>query len=157
MNNTLNENQVYDGQVAYETRKQLREIRDQARNEYLKCRETWCRARKVLEEADDCVNASLRFWREAFSAVSDAEELEMQKNPYVKTDEDGNVFYYKDAAMTILHREDGPAIEYKCGDKLWYQNDKVHREDGPAIEYASGTKEWWLNDIFQRDPVGSAR
>lgn len=25
---------------------------------------------------------------------------------------------------------------------------KLHREDGPAIEYANGDKLWWLNDIL---------
>jgi len=31
------------------------------------------------------------------------------------------------------------------GSKWWYLNDEYHREDGPAIEYASGTKLWYLN------------
>ena len=34
----------------------------------------------------------------------------------------------------LLHREDGPAVEYADGDKYWYLNDKRHREDGPAVE-----------------------
>jgi hypothetical protein len=89
---------------------------------------------------------------------------------YIKINEDGNKFYYKDKEMTIYHREDGPAIEgrdgYKawylngkrhredgpavewaCGSKYWYLNGELHREDGPAIEYASGTKEWYLNGL----------
>ena len=51
-----------------------------------------------------------------------------------------------------LHREDGPAIEYKNsykhqnGSKHWYLNGKLHREDGPAIEFANGHKEWYLDD-----------
>jgi hypothetical protein len=45
----------------------------------------------------------------------------------------------------LLHREDGPAIEYANGTKFWYLNDEPHREDGPAIEYADGTKYWYLN------------
>ena len=44
-----------------------------------------------------------------------------------------------------LHRENGPAIEWLCGDKEWYLNGKLHREDGPAVEEANGDKEWWLN------------
>ena len=24
----------------------------------------------------------------------------------------------------------------------------LHREDGPAIEYANGTREWWLDGAF---------
>ena len=34
------------------------------------------------------------------------------------------VFYYRDREMTILHREDGPAIEYSNGCKSWYLNGK---------------------------------
>jgi hypothetical protein len=47
----------------------------------------------------------------------------------------------------LLHREDGPALEYNNGDKWWYINGECHREDGPAVEYSNGTKEWYLNGI----------
>ena len=46
------------------------------------------------------------------------------------------------------HRLDGPAIEYANGSKLWYPNGMVHREDGPAIETSNGGKSWWINGIF---------
>lgn len=73
--------------------------------------------------------------------------------------------------ISLLHREDGPAIEDVDGDKHWYVygrchridgpaieltnsgckqwliNGKLHRLDGPAIEYADGNKEWWINGI----------
>ena len=45
----------------------------------------------------------------------------------------------------VLHREDGPAIEYFSGGKMWYLNGELHREDGPAIDLSNGTKEWHLN------------
>ena len=87
---------------------------------------------------------------------------------YIEIDKYGNKFYYKDRAMEIFHRSDGPAVEYangskywyldgKChrldgpavecadGDKYWYLNDKLHREDGPAVEYANGDKYWWID------------
>ena len=89
---------------------------------------------------------------------------------YTRTDKDGTKWYYKDKAKTILHREDGPAvegiygkewylngkrhredgpaIEYDDGYKAWYINGKRHREDGPAIEYADGSKSWYLNNVF---------
>ena len=54
--------------------------------------------------------------------------------------------YYKDQAMTIRHRHDGPAIEYANGDKEWYVDNKRHRHDGPAIEWADGSKSWWYVD-----------
>ena len=41
-------------------------------------------------------------------------------------------------------------IEYKVvvddrGTKSWFLNDVLHREDGPAIEYYNGDKYWYLN------------
>ncbi len=78
--------------------------------------------------------------------------------------------YYKN---NKLHREDGPAIEWKNGNKHWLLNDrlhrtdgpaidlvetelectvkkwsingKYHREDGPAVEFGNGYKEWWID------------
>jgi hypothetical protein len=64
---------------------------------------------------------------------------------YIKNNEDGSKFYYKDRKMIILHRTDGPAIEYSDGSKHWYLDGKLHREDGPAIEYTDGTKFWYLD------------
>jgi hypothetical protein len=46
----------------------------------------------------------------------------------------------------LLHREDGPAREYKNGTKAWRINGQLHRTDGPAIERKDGTKFWYLND-----------
>lgn len=77
--------------------------------------------------------------------------------------------YYRDKEMHILHREDGPAIEYEDKQyyyingnlhredgpavatpehESWYQNDVLHREDGPAVKcYYDGAESWWLNGI----------
>ena len=52
--------------------------------------------------------------------------------------------------------EDGPAIEYASGTKVWYINGKRHREDGPAMEWAFGSKEWWINNKRHRED-GPAR
>jgi len=49
------------------------------------------------------------------------------------------------------HREDGPAIEYTDGSKVWYLNDNCHREEGPAVEYYNGTKEWYLHGELHRE------
>lgn len=51
----------------------------------------------------------------------------------------------------IFHRDDGPAIEYTDGYKVWYQHGKLHRLDGPAIEWANGHKEFWINDKRIKD------
>jgi hypothetical protein len=54
--------------------------------------------------------------------------------------------------MTILHREDGPAIEYADGgSKFWYINGKRHREDGPAVELADGGKAWFIDGKRHRE------
>ena len=62
-------------------------------------------------------------------------------------------FYYKDGTTSeirdsskVLHRTDGPAVEYINGDKLWYVDDRLHRVDGPAVE-SDGDKFWWVDDI----------
>jgi hypothetical protein len=64
--------------------------------------------------------------------------------------DNGNKYYYIDTGNEYYdfkyHREDGPALEYTNGDKIWYINGKCHREDGPAVEYADGTKCWYIND-----------
>jgi hypothetical protein len=70
---------------------------------------------------------------------------------YINIGKYGDKHYYKDKAMTIHHREDGPAVEYPDGDKSWYINGKLHREDGPAIEYADGGKEWYSNGKRHRE------
>ena len=31
------------------------------------------------------------------------------------------------------------------GTKTWTLNGNLHREDGPAVEYVSGDKVWYLN------------
>lgn len=79
------------------------------------------------------------------------------------------IYHFKDLNCSIIHRENGPAIEYdngikewlfngvlhrengptfECpnGNKKWYFNGKLHREDGPAIEYANGNKYYFLNN-----------
>jgi hypothetical protein len=69
----------------------------------------------------------------------------MQQEQYIHIDECGNKSHYKDRAMTILHRLDGPA--YECVDRYseWWIDDKLHRLDGPAIEWPDGDREWWVD------------
>ena len=44
------------------------------------------------------------------------------KPQYIEIDEDGDRFYFSDREMRILHREDGPAVEYTSGYKAWFLN-----------------------------------
>ena len=55
----------------------------------------------------------------------------------------GDKRWYKNG---VIHRDDGPAIEYWDGTKSWYINGQYHQEDGPAIEFADGTKQWWIKN-----------
>jgi hypothetical protein len=75
---------------------------------------------------------------------------ELMTTQYIIKNDNGT-FYYKDKEMNIPHREDGPAIEWANGHKLWFLNGLLHREDGPAIEWANGTKYWYLNGQSHRE------
>ncbi len=44
----------------------------------------------------------------------------------------------------ILHRLDGPAVEWFNGYKEWRQNGLLHRLDGPAVEGINGPNEWYI-------------
>jgi len=68
-----------------------------------------------------------------------------KKEQFIHIDDEGTKRYFSDRHMTILHREDGPAVEYATGSKIWYINDKIHREDGPATVCADGEKGWYIN------------
>lgn len=72
------------------------------------------------------------------------------KTQYIIRNKEGT-FYYKNRAMNIFHREDGPAIEWATGTKTWYLNGKLNREDGPAFEREDGTKRWYLNGKLHRE------
>lgn len=52
---------------------------------------------------------------------------------------------YHDAtyAGLLLHRDDGPAIEWADGDSRWINHGKLHREGGlPAVEYGNAAAAW---------------
>ena len=57
--------------------------------------------------------------------------------------------FYSD--LLLLHREDGPAVEYTDGFKAWYKNGARHRENGPAIEGYDGSKYWLINGKAHRE------
>ena len=67
------------------------------------------------------------------------------KKYYVTVDDEGTTRWYKDAKCNILHRENGPAVEYAGGTKEWCQNGQLHRTNGPAIEWRDGDKRWFQN------------
>ncbi len=61
-------------------------------------------------------------------------------------DEDGTKRWINEKGL--LHREDGPALEYSFGSNYWYFNGEYHREDGPAIEYNDGGKSYWYHGQY---------
>jgi hypothetical protein len=71
----------------------------------------------------------------------------MNKQSELQIDKEGTKWWYLNG---ILHRTDGPAIEFVSEYKYtyWYLNGLLHREDGPAVENAVGLKEYWLNHVF---------
>ena len=72
------------------------------------------------------------------------------KKYYVTVDDFGTTRWYKEAKCKVLHRENGPAIEYADGTKCWLQNGQRHRTDGPADEWADGTTGWYQNGRLHR-------
>jgi len=52
----------------------------------------------------------------------------------------------------LLHREDGPAVEYNNGYKAWYLYGERHREGNlPAIEFANGDKSYFIHGEYHRE------
>ena len=68
---------------------------------------------------------------------------------YVNVSTEGT-FWYKDPAMTILHRENGPACEFANGTKYWYLN-------GVLLSEAKFNKRMAKPEYFDRsDAVNTA-
>ena len=67
------------------------------------------------------------------------------KKYHVTVDDIGTTRWHKAAKCKILHRENGPAVEFANGHKDWHQNGQRHRIDGPAIECTDGSKYWYIN------------
>jgi len=72
----------------------------------------------------------------------------MKQEQYIRIDTDGDKFYFKDKAMTIYHRTDGPACEWADGSKAWWVDGKRHRLDGPALEWSNGAKFWYVDGKY---------
>ena len=66
----------------------------------------------------------------------------------IEVDRDGTCKYFNSAGE--LHRDNGPAVEYKSGSRAWFQNGKLHRTDGPAVVWYNGDEEWYQNGLRHR-------
>ena len=69
-------------------------------------------------------------------------------NPTI--DKSGNKFWRVNG---LLHRLDGPALEWSNGYKEWHVNGLYHRLDGPAIEWSDGDKNWYANGKLISGPL----
>lgn len=54
--------------------------------------------------------------------------------------------YVPENAQVVSHREDGPAIEWYDGQKVWMIDGKNHRTDGPALIDNEGHGRWYIDD-----------
>ncbi|MDP2696092.1 MAG: hypothetical protein Q8O87_02455 [bacterium] len=77
----------------------------------------------------------------------DFESFNVENKIMVKTTYDNRTEW---KLHNLLHRENGPAVEYLNGTKEWRIKGKLHREDGPAIESAE-SKWWYKNGAIHRD------
>ena len=66
----------------------------------------------------------------------------------IEVDSYGTRRYYNSANR--LHRESGPAVEYKDGEKRWYRNGLLHRIDGSVIKCTDNSKYWYQNGQLHR-------
>jgi hypothetical protein len=60
------------------------------------------------------------------------------------------LIYYQDENCAIIHRDDGPAIEWFNGTKEWIVNGELHRDNGPAIVYDNGSEQWFCRGLKHR-------
>ena len=57
--------------------------------------------------------------------------------------------YFKYKNHTVLHREDGPAVNNNRTQE-WWVNGQRHRVDGPALLDVDGYKAWYQNGYLHR-------
>ena len=73
----------------------------------------------------------------------------------IVVDSEGTQRYYNPAGE--LDRDNGPAVVYPDGSKLWIIRNALHREDGPAIEHANGRRWWYLDGVMLTEAEHAAR
>jgi hypothetical protein len=98
-----------------------------------------------MNEKDDPINLK-QLLTKRFPSLDNF--FKQYTKPKIEQDKDGVRYYYN---YGVLHRENGPAIEWEDGTKIWYLNGNLHRENGPAVEYPDGVKEWWVNGERHRE------
>ncbi len=64
---------------------------------------------------------------------------------YVLTSRNGTTTWYKDSNRKIRHRLLGPAYIVPRVGCSWHVEDQHHRDDGPAVEYDNGDKLFYIH------------
>lgn len=83
--------------------------------------------------------------------ISKYYELDTPEEPRHFKDENKNEWTEWRLSNGLLHREDGPAMEYHDGSlKVWYKCGLKHRTNGPAVE-RNGKVEWWRHGQHFRE------
>lgn len=67
-------------------------------------------------------------------------EITVLKENGMAVQENGDKIWFKGG---LIHRDEGPAIEYVGGDREWRMYGKRHRLDGPALD-SDLVREWWV-------------
>jgi hypothetical protein len=60
-----------------------------------------------------------------------------------------------------LHNENGPAVEFSDGTRVWYIHDLCHREERdpetglilPAVEWSDGSRDWYYYGKTHRNEI----
>ena len=66
-----------------------------------------------------------------------------------------NAVYFMKNKNGMYHRDNGPAVIYATGVKVWYKHGNGHRIDGPAIESPQYKNLWYINGINVDDKIRS--
>ena len=67
----------------------------------------------------------------------------------IRTYLSGDIYFDEEGRR---HREDGPAVDFTSGLKIWYRHGEVHRSGGePAMIIPDGTKYWVIDNKWHRE------
>lgn len=69
--------------------------------------------------------------------------------PFIMMDEEKTV-WYKSEEDRIIHRMDGPAVEWADGTIEYWEEGEYHRVGDPAIIESNGTQEYYCRGILHR-------
>lgn len=63
-----------------------------------------------------------------------------------QVDNDLAIYYYFDDKCSVLHKIDGPAIQFKTGEVHYFVQGMRHNIAGPAVSF-NEFHQYWINDV----------